>query len=130
MRSYYKNHMIINLPSRIRHIFTAFVIILALSALNIPHVLADASTNTVENSTDKAPRSFDECVLAGGEVRQEPSGKTCTLKDSDGVFVKPKSDLKRACQDKCGDGVCQEIVCMAVGCPCSESTTTCPSDCK
>jgi hypothetical protein len=41
----------------------------------------------------------------------------------------PKSE-KPVCKDLCGDGVCQEIVCMAVGCPCPESPSQCPADCK
>ncbi len=36
----------------------------------------------------------------------------------------------KSCKDLCGDGVCQEIVCMAVGCPCPESHESCPVDCK
>ncbi len=36
----------------------------------------------------------------------------------------------KACVDMCGDGVCQEFVCMAVGCPCPETPDTCPIDCK
>lgn len=34
-----------------------------------------------------------------------------------------------ACADKCGDGTCDEIVCMAVGCPCSETKESCAADC-
>ncbi|NIP40228.1 MAG: DUF333 domain-containing protein [Candidatus Aenigmarchaeota archaeon] len=34
------------------------------------------------------------------------------------------------CKDLCGDGTCQEVVCQAVGCPCSETPETCPQDCK
>lgn len=34
------------------------------------------------------------------------------------------------CKDKCGDGVCQEMVCMAVGCPCAENKVSCAADCK
>ncbi len=37
---------------------------------------------------------------------------------------------ERNCENLCGDGTCQEIVCMAIGCPCSETTRTCPQDCK
>ena len=37
---------------------------------------------------------------------------------------------KRFCKDFCGDGTCQEGVCMAVGCPCAESKQTCLKDCK
>jgi putative hemolysin len=33
------------------------------------------------------------------------------------------------CEDLCGDGVCQEVVCMAIGCPCSETAESCPGDC-
>jgi hypothetical protein len=33
------------------------------------------------------------------------------------------------CIDQCGDGVCQEIVCMGEGCPCPETTQSCPADC-
>ncbi|MDP2365629.1 MAG: hypothetical protein Q8M94_17920, partial [Ignavibacteria bacterium] len=34
------------------------------------------------------------------------------------------------CKNLCGDGICQEIVCMAIGCPCPETLKTCPEDCK
>lgn len=34
------------------------------------------------------------------------------------------------CRDLCGDGVCQEVVCMAIGCPCAETHQSCPQDCK
>jgi len=37
---------------------------------------------------------------------------------------------KEACVDKCGDGTCQEIVCLAIGCPCAETAQTCPIDCQ
>lgn len=33
------------------------------------------------------------------------------------------------CKDLCGDGICQEIVCTAVGCPCPETPESCPQDC-
>ncbi|MEM4215472.1 MAG: DUF333 domain-containing protein [Candidatus Anstonellales archaeon] len=37
---------------------------------------------------------------------------------------------ERFCKDMCGDGTCQEVVCMAVGCPCPETPETCPQDCR
>ncbi len=40
------------------------------------------------------------------------------------------SPVLSACRNLCGDGICQEVVCMAIGCPCSESSTSCPEDCK
>lgn len=33
------------------------------------------------------------------------------------------------CNDMCGDGECQEIVCMEVDCPCSETVEACSADC-
>jgi putative hemolysin len=36
---------------------------------------------------------------------------------------------EKFCKDLCGDGVCQEIVCMAIGCPCPETKENCPIDC-
>lgn len=46
--------------------------------------------------------------------------------------IKEKSALisDDVCKEICGDGVCNEIACMAVGCPCPESRETCPEDCK
>lgn len=35
----------------------------------------------------------------------------------------------KLCIDKCGDGVCDEMVCMGVGCPCAETVNTCDEDC-
>jgi hypothetical protein len=35
-----------------------------------------------------------------------------------------------ACKNGCGNGTCEEIVCMAVGCPCAETAQTCPQDCS
>jgi hypothetical protein len=34
------------------------------------------------------------------------------------------------CVNKCGDGLCQKIVCLATGCPCAETPASCPQDCK
>lgn len=34
------------------------------------------------------------------------------------------------CVNKCGDGTCQEVVCEAIGCPCSETIESCSTDCK
>jgi len=37
---------------------------------------------------------------------------------------------EKICKDLCGDGICQEIVCQAVGCPCAETKENCPKDCQ
>lgn len=33
------------------------------------------------------------------------------------------------CEDRCGDGICDEMVCMAIGCPCRETVDNCQIDC-
>ncbi len=35
----------------------------------------------------------------------------------------------RPCEDQCGDGVCQEVVCMGTGCACAETPFSCRQDC-
>ncbi|MGH7960514.1 MAG: hypothetical protein ACRERD_01655, partial [Candidatus Binatia bacterium] len=42
----------------------------------------------------------------------------------------PRQPAEPACKDLCGDGTCQEIVCMAIGCPCAETPQSCPQDCR
>jgi len=34
------------------------------------------------------------------------------------------------CKSLYGDGICQTIVCQAIGCPCPETSVSCPQDCK
>jgi hypothetical protein len=41
------------------------------------------------------------------------------------------SDQQNAtCVNKCPDGFCEEIVCLGTGCPCAETPSNCPQDCK
>lgn len=54
----------------------------------------------------------------GGDIIVEPANRNINR------------DSGRACEDLCGDGICQEVVCMAVGCPCAETPENCPEDCK
>ena len=78
------------------------------------------------------PRNFAECVAAGGAVLKSYPGQ-CVTKD--GLRFVDESQARarkteRACKDLCGNGRCEEMVCMAVGCPCAESHASCPADCK
>lgn len=72
-------------------------------------------------------QSYETCVRSGGHV-QEVHPARCVSKDGK-AYVQSK-ETHDSCRDACGDGECQEIVCMAVGCPCVESPHTCPVDCK
>ncbi|MDA3802878.1 MAG: hypothetical protein PF488_03205 [Patescibacteria group bacterium] len=41
----------------------------------------------------------------------------------------PNQEQDRLCVDNCGNGICEEIVCMGEGCPCPETAESCPEDC-
>ena len=48
------------------------------------------------------------------------------------IELKKSTEVQKieGCKNLCGDGICQEIVCMAIGCPCPETPQNCPQDCK
>lgn len=58
-------------------------------------------------------------------VTQEPA--TVTMPSEEPAQVNQDTGT---CKNICGNGTCEEIVCMAIGCPCPETPTTCPQDCK
>jgi hypothetical protein len=67
--------------------------------------------------------SFEECEAAGYDI-MESYPRKCT--DGTNTFTE---ELENNCEDQCGDGLCAEIVCMELGCPCAETVDTCPQDC-
>ncbi len=80
------------------------------------------------------------CERQGGrlEIRKNRDGnerRFCIFNDGsecdelDFYYRKCKKG-ERLCKDFCGDGICQEIVCMSIGCPCPESKESCPKDCE
>lgn len=56
-------------------------------------------------------------------------GFSISLLPKEKISLEERNEEK-ICRDFCGDGICQEIVCMAQGCPCPESSESCPQDCK
>lgn len=87
--------------------------------------LWSSQTNEISN--------FEECVAAGNPVMESyprqcaANGKTY-VEEIDEPIIPPGDDP--ACQNLCGDGSCQEVVCLAIGCPCAESASSCPQDCS
>jgi len=61
------------------------------------------------------------------EVKQRTMEHLNTVKER---LIERFKNHERNCENLCGDGTCQEIVCMAIGCPCAETPITCPQDCK
>lgn len=77
-----------------------------------PEVLSYADCLTVPHKMLKTYPA--QCVTADGKVFVEP---------------RPQS-AEKLCQNRCGDGNCDEIVCMGSNCPCAETADSCPADCK
>ena len=76
--------------------------------------------------------SFGECVEAGYEALEpdcEGCRPYCTTPEGS-AFYAPEKEDGQMCADKCGDGNCDEIVCMEKGCPCAETKESCPEDCS
>lgn len=83
-----------------------------------------------EGKKPASPTSFEECVGQQGKVMKSFPARC--VSEEGVIFVDQRAELegRKPCTDLCGDGVCQEIVCMAIGCPCAESAQSCPQDCK
>lgn len=74
--------------------------------------------------------SYDECVQQGGKILKSfPPQCVTTDGKSFTKLMQKGGETERGCIDRCGDGECQEIVCMAINCPCPESVDSCPRDC-
>jgi putative hemolysin len=80
---------------------------------------------------------INDCVKQGGycaEECKEDDGvvylKGCSSHQVCCMSKESKNESPLYCKDLCGDGMCQEIVCMAIGCPCAESVKNCPQDCQ
>ncbi|OGY42505.1 MAG: hypothetical protein A2Y82_04015 [Candidatus Buchananbacteria bacterium RBG_13_36_9] len=72
--------------------------------------------------------NFEECAAAGNPV-MESSPRQCRANGQTFTEEISKPPAEALCKDLCGDGVCQEIVCLAIGCPCSETPESCSQDC-
>lgn len=57
------------------------------------------------------------------------TSETPTMPPRDNLSGNDRAD-ESICEDMCGDGTCQEIVCMGSGCPCAETAQNCPEDCS
>jgi putative hemolysin len=78
------------------------------------------------------------CVQKAGslEIRDFVDGQKgfCIFEDNseceEWKFFRQECKMgEKLCRDFCGDGACQELVCMAIGCPCAENENNCLIDC-
>lgn len=85
----------------------------------------------VNSDSSSAVKSYDDCVAAGYPI-MESFPPQCTTPDGTVYVDNPEEPItgeNPLCEDRCGDGECQETVCLAEGCPCAESEDTCKKDC-
>lgn len=95
--------------------------------------------SAMEGEAEIAEEAGINCLWKGGglEARRSPEGGYnifCLFGDKSECetreFYAGKCDKgENFCQDLCGDGQCQEVVCQAAGCPCTETADSCPHDC-
>lgn len=86
-------------------------------------------TNLVNNPP--AVTSFEECKNAGYLLKPGKPDQCITPEKI--VFFSDNlntNDETQICKNLCGDGECQEIVCMGEGCPCAETSESCKEDCQ
>lgn len=86
---------------------------------NPASVYCEEQTGTLEIRTDADGNQRGFCLFADGSECEEWK-----------FFQGECKKGEKFCKDLCGDGICQEVVCMAIGCPCPETPGTCSEDCK
>jgi hypothetical protein len=95
-------------------------------------MLAIAGCSVHAENKDVEPTTYEECVQAGYAVLKTMPPRCVT--SSRRVFTqelqRSERPLKDLCVDACGNGMCEELVCMGSGCPCAESESLCPEDCS
>ena len=87
--------------------------------------------------------NYESCIAAGGSILKSMPPQ-CVAPDGR-VFARGKLSPRigeplriatpetgnRACRNLCGNGKCDEVVCMAAkDCPCAENRDSCPADCQ
>jgi hypothetical protein len=77
--------------------------------------------------------NYAECVAQGNVIMRTIPARCISRLGA--IFVDPQSPkispdgTSALCTNKCGDTVCQQIVCQTKGCPCPETPTNCATDC-
>ena len=115
-----------NEPSGKKNLIIGIIIGLVIIGLGI-----GAFFYSKRNVTISEIKSFEECAKAGYPTLESyprqcnsPDGQTFTEKIE--VATTTPTEI---CQDSCGDGICQQIVCMGGDCPCAETAQNCAKDC-
>lgn len=134
---------------------TIIIIGLFIIMTSLVGVIAVLLLNANKDDNSSEITNFQECIDAGNPAmesypRQCRAGDQTFVEEIEGLPLAPpdvpegqigepieepsepsaQPPGSSICEDQCGDGVCQEIVCLGTGCPCGESATTCSIDCS
>lgn len=95
---------------------------------------SEKNANNAPQRAEEFPvNNFEECVAAGNEAMY-PDCIDCpayceTASGNRFEVDTAPQESEGFCEDLCGNGTCEEMVCMAEGCPCAETPSSCPEDC-
>lgn len=68
--------------------------------------------------------SFKECKNSNIMIKKDCKANVLNISKS------CRDSCVKPCKNKCGDGICQQVVCTSLNCPCAETNETCPIDCS
>src|SRR5262245_10070607 len=104
--------------NQIRSLFAILMSMFVAACTSADSAVPDAAVN-------KVVTNYEECVAAGYPIMKTlpprcvaPGGLVFFKEESLPLKDGPVKEGK-ICKDLCGDGECQEIVCLGSGCPCS-----------
>ncbi len=92
----------------------------------IDFLIAGSGRNFIWSADDKTITYEADLRLSGMIETRTIDSYTGEILDTKKGIEKPET----GCTNLCGDGICQEIVCMAIGCPCAETPQSCLQDCQ
>ncbi len=119
-----------NLKTQIEQAAPKYLEILGQNLQKVSEQAKKGMEKAIENSQKQIEKILEKriekaCTM---EAKICPDGTAVGRVDPNCEFAECPGETP-TCKNLCGDGICQEIVCMAIGCPCVETETSCPRDC-
>lgn len=115
----------------------AHAVVLSVAMVTICALAGCSSVQADPEVPKTEPSTYEECVAAQGKILRSYPGQCITASGArfvDPVQAKGNSpfadSVRPLCVNQCGNGSCQEMVCLGEGCPCAENPMSCPADCK
>lgn len=84
----------------------------------------------VSSPLEPTPNTFEDCLRVTHKLLRTFPAQCVTADGKVFVDSRAQGRVGNLCVDHCGNGECEEIVCMELNCPCAETADNCPADCK